>query len=238
MLKHKIQVIFLITIGLMSFFSLCGQEFSNFFIDFIRYPENQANHVQFPLKADNAFVKDKTLYNPLMFLTRNNLPILCVDSLNAAATQQTSMSVSIVQFNKDKETAVDYLFEQKSKNWKLVSLKNESFQRLKEADFLNFLMQYSRDESFQMKHTIFPFPSRIYKSGKHDSDPENRLLMPRDWTALDFTAIFPALSIFNSHVSASSNRQLFVFRNGKMVQFFNFIQINKKWYLIEIEEYK
>ena len=144
------------------------------------------------------------------------------------------MSVSIIQFNKDRETAVDYLFEQKNKNWKLVSLKNESFQRQNEADFLNFLMQYSRDESFQMKHTIFPFPYRI-KSSKDDL--ENRLLMPRDWTALNLTAIFPALSVFNSNTQAS-NRQLFVFRNGKMAQFFNFIQINKKWYLIEIEEYK
>ena len=235
MLKNRIQIILLFTIGLMRSFSLCGQEFSSFFVDFIRYPESQVNHIQFPLKADNALIKDKTLYNPLMFLTRNNLPILCVDSLNAAA-QQSSISVSIVQFNKERETAVDYLFEQKNKSWKLVSLKTENFQRLKEADFLNFLIQYSRDESFQRKHTIFPFPYRTYKSSKQD-EPENRLLMPRDWTALDFTAIFPALSVFNSNVQAS-NRQLFVFRNGKMTQFFNFIQINKKWYLIEIEEYK
>ena len=234
MLKCKTRIIIL-AIGLIRFFPLCGQEFSSFFIDFIRYPENQANYVQFPLKADNVSVKDKTLYNPLMFLTRNNLPILCADSLNAAAVRQSSISVSIVQFNK--ETVVDYLFEQKNKDWKLVSLKNENVQRLKETDFLSFLMQYSRDESFQRKHTIFPFPYRIYKSAKQESDPENRLLMPRDWTALDFTAIFPALSIFNSNAQAS-NRQLFVFRNGKMTQFFNFIQINKKWYLIEIEEYK
>jgi len=237
MLKGKIRIILFLVTGLAYFLPLCGQEFSSFFIDFIRYPENQANCVQFPLKVDNTFVKDKTLYNPQMFLTRNNLPILCVDSLNAAVTQQSSISVSIVQFNKDRETATDYLFESKNKNWKLVSLKNESFQRLKDADFLNFLMQYSRDESFQMKHTIFPFPYRIYKTAKRDNDSDNRLLMPRDWTALDFTAIFPALSIFNFNTQAS-NRQLFVFRNGKMAQFFNFILINKKWYLIEIEEYK
>ena len=236
MLKNRKWGLFFITAGLMltRSFTLLGQDFSDFFIDFIRYPENQVNHTQFPLKVDNMFVKDKTLYNPLMFLTRNNIPILCADSLNAAAIQQPALAVSIVQFNK--EAVVDYLFEKKNKNWKLVSSKNENIQKMKETDFLNFLMQYSRDESFQMKHTIFPFPYRIYKSPKHD-DPENRLLMPRDWRTLDFTALFPAISIFNSKIQAP-NRQLFVFRNGKMAQFFNFIQINKKWYLIEIEEYK
>ena len=61
--------------------------------------------------------------------------------------------------------------------------------------------------------------------------------MPREWNALDFTAVFPSLCIFNSD-SQSPNRQINVFRNGKSAQLFNFIRINKKWYLIEIEEYK
>ena len=146
-----------------------------------------------------------------------------------------SSVVSVVQFNK--EAASNYVFEQRDKRWKLISYKSEDIQHLQEAEFLNFLMQYSKDESFQMKHTIFPFPYRVYKFPKRDSDPENRLLMPREWEPLDFIAIFPSLCIFNSDNQAP-NRQLYVFRNGKAAQFFNFIRINKKWYLIEIEEYK
>ncbi len=110
-------------------------------------------------------------------------------------------------------------------------------QQLQEAEFLNFLIQYSQNEDFQMKHTIFPFPYRIYNSTTLDSEPENKLLMPREWDSLDFTAIFPSLCIFNSNNQAP-NRQIHVFRNGKAAQLFNFIRINKKWYLIEIEEYK
>lgn len=232
MVKRKKWGLFFIAIWLVSFPSLWGQEFSDFFIDFIRHPENQAKYVQFPLKTDNAAVKNSASYTPVVFSSRNNIPVLCSDSLNAIMKLPSSV-VSIVQFNKD--AANNYVFEQRNKDWKLISSKSESVQNLQEAEFLNFLMQYSKDEAFQMKHTIFPFPYRIYKSSKRD-DPENKLLMPREWTAVDFVTLFPSLCIFNSN--NQPNRQLFVFKGAKAAQFFNFIRINKKWYLIEIEEYR
>lgn len=234
MVKNNKWGLSLIAVWLINFSSLSGQDFSDFFVDFIRYPENQVNYVQFPLKADNVTIRTKSSYNPIVLLSRNNIPVLCSDSLNAIMKSPSSV-VSIVQFNK--ETSNNYLFEQRNKKWKLISSQNEEIQHLQESEFLNFLMQYSKDEPFQMKHTIFPFPYRIYKSFKRDNDPENKLLMPREWESLDFMAIFPSLCIFNSNNQAP-NRQLFVFKNGKAAQFFNFIRINKKWYLIEIEEYK
>ena len=232
MVKNKKWGLLLI-FGLISFPSLFGQGFSDFFVDFLRYPENQVKHVQFPLKADNATIRSSS-YVPVVSLSRSNIPILCSDSLGAIMKLPSSI-VSIVQFNK--ETASNYLFEQRNKDWKLISYKSESIQNLQEAEFLNFLMQYSKDESFQMKHTIFPFPYRTYKSSNQTGEPENKLLMPREWVTLDFVAIFPSFCIFNSNNQAP-NRQLYVFKGAKTVQFFNFIRINKKWYLIEIEEYK
>jgi hypothetical protein len=231
--KRKKWGLFFAVIWLVSFPSLSGQEFSDFFIDFLRYPENQAKHVQFPLKADNATVKGSSSYNSIVFPSRNNIPVLCSDSLNAIMNLPSSV-VSIVQFNKN--AANNYVFEQRNKGWKLMSYKSETIQNLQEAEFLNFLMQYSKDEAFQMKHTAFPFPYRIYKSSNRNSDPENKLLMPREWATLDFVALFPSLCIFNSN--NQPNRQLFVFKGAKAAQFFNFIRINKKWYLIEIEEYR
>jgi len=236
MVKNKKWGLALIAVWLMNFSSLLGQQdFSTFFIDFIRHPETQVDHVQFPLKTDNATIKNKAAYTPVTFLSRNSIPILCSDSLSAIMQLPTPV-VSILQFNK--EVATNYEFEQRSKKWKLISQKNENIQQLQEAEFLNFLKQYSKDESFQMKHTIFPFPYRVYKSPKKDgSEPESKLLMPREWESLDFIAVFPSLCVFNSG-NQTPNRQLHIFRNGKIAQFFNFIQINKKWYLIEIEEYK
>ena len=235
MVKSKKCGLFLIAISwLINFPSLLGQDFSDFFVDFIRQPETQARHVQFPLRADNTTIKSSASYNPVTSLSRNNIPILCADSLNAIMKLPSAV-VTIVQFNR--EAATNYLFEQRNRKWRLISYKSEDMQQLEDAEFLNFLMQYSKDESFQMKHTIFPFPYRTYKSSKRDSEPENKLLMPREWKALDFIAIFPSLSIFNSDNQAP-NRQLFVFKNGRATQFFNFIRINRKWYLIEIEEYR
>ena len=233
MVKRKKWGLCFIAIWLVSFPSLWGQEFSDFFIDFIRYPENQAKHVQFPLKTNNATVRNSASYIPVTFPSRNNIPVLCSDSLSAIMKLPSSV-VSIVQFNKD--VANNYVFEQRNKGWKLISSKSESVQNLQEAEFLNFLMQYSKDEAFQMKHTIFPFFYRIYKSSDRNSDPETKLIMPREWAALDFVALFPSLCIFDTN--NQPNRQLFVFKGAKAAQFFNFIRINKKWYLVEIGEYR
>lgn len=234
MLQRKKRSLFIIAVWLVNCTALFGQQgFADFFVDFIRYPETQANHVRFPLKADNATIKNKSSFTPVAFATRNNLPVLCSDSLNAIA-HQPSPVVSIVQLNKK---AVNCFFEQRNKIWNLTSFKNEEIQQLQEADFLNFLMTYSKDEEFQMKHTVFPFPYRTYHAQNRNKEPENNLLMPREWEPLDFTAIFPSLCIFNTDNQAP-NRQIHVFINGKATQLFNFIRINKKWYLIEIEEYK
>jgi hypothetical protein len=234
MFSRKKWGIFLLTFWLATFSSsLFGQDFSDFFVDFIRNPESQVNHVRFPLKVNDITIKNKASFNPITFLTRNNIPILCADSLNAIS-QLSNPVVSIVSLTK--ETAIDYTFEKGNKSWKLTSYRNENMQNLRDAEFLNFLIQYSKDESFQMKHTIFPFPYRTYKAGKK-GEPENNLLMPREWETLDFAALFPSLIVFNSN-NQLPNRQLFVFKNKKITHFFNFIRINKRWYLIEIGEYK
>jgi len=231
--KHKKWRLFLVAVWLISFSSLWGQEFSDFFVDFLRYPENQTKYIQFPIKADNATIRNSASYNPITLSARNNIPVLCSDSLNAIMNLPFSV-VSIVNFNK--ETTNNCVFEQRDKGWRLMSYKHENIKDQPNVEFLNFLIQYSKDESFQMKHTIFPFFYRIYKTPARNN-PETKLLMPREWIKLDFISTFPSLCIFNSNDQAP-NRQLFVFKGAKMAQFFNFILINKKWYLIEIEEYK
>jgi hypothetical protein len=233
MFRKKRWGIFWLTLGINIFHFVSGQDFSTFFIDFIRYPERQSSSVTFPLKIDNTTIRNNRSYIPVQFLTRNNIPVLCADSLNAISNLP-QQAVSIIQFNK--ETANNYIFEDRGNNWKLMSSHTENMQNLPDAEFLNFLIQYSKDESFQMKHTIFPFPYRKYKTGKKDNDPQNTLLMPREWVTWNFMAIFPSLCIFNSDNQAP-NRQLYVFKNGKLYLFFNFIKINKKWYMIEMEEY-
>ena len=74
--------------------------------------------------------------------------------------------------------------------------------------------------------------------GKNDQT-ETKLLMPREWEPFDFIAMFPSVCLFASEsIQSGNNRRLFVLKNGRVNLFFNFIKINKKWYLIEMEEYK
>jgi hypothetical protein len=234
MFRKKRWGIFLLALGMTGFsLTLYGQDFSTFFIDFIRYPERQSLYVNFPLKVDNAAIRNSRSYIPVQFLTRSNIPILCADSLNAISHFPQQV-VSVLQFGK--EPVNNYTFEERSGSWKLMSSSSRNLQSLPDSDFLNFIIQYSQDESFQMKHTIFPFPYRTYNTAKKEKEPKNNLLMPREWESLDFTALFPSICIFHSN-SDVPNRQLHIFKNGKRYLFFNFIQINKKWYLIEMEEY-
>lgn|GEM_PF-624437 len=214
--------------------SLMSQTFSSFFVDFLRYPERQVRNVDFPYQTGNGEVRNSSSYSPVKFISKNNIPIVCLDSLNHITNSQTA-NVSMV--NMAKGTSMLYTFNKRNGVWKLKAQRKGS-ENGEDSDFIAFLKQYSTDESLQMKRTIFPFPYRIYNGGKN-TEPENKLLMPREWEPFDFIATFPSICVFSvESMSTGNNRRLFVFKNGSNNLFFNFIKINKKWYLIEMEEYK
>ncbi|MCQ2217717.1 MAG: DUF4348 domain-containing protein [Paludibacteraceae bacterium] len=210
------------------------QNFSTFFLDFVRHPEQQRNSVLFPFQSESGVVKSAKSYQPLRLATPVNIPIVCTDSLNLVSSQKV-VNVSVVNMLDIKST--QYSFEKKNEKWKLASSGKDADYG-GERDFVEFLMQYSRDVDFQKKRTIFPFPYRIYKENK-SNELSSKLMMPREWEPFDFVALFPSLCVFSYDKSASvNNRRLFVMKNGSPYLFFNFISINKKWYLIEMEEYR
>lgn len=210
------------------------QSFSAFFLDFVRHPDHQSRCALFPLRTETGLTKNAKNYVPLRLPTPANVPVLCADSLDFVSRQK-SVDVSVVDMMRMKST--QYTFERKSGGWRLSSsAKDPNFGG--ERDFIEFLVGYSRDVDFQKKRTIFPFPYRTYK-GSRSNELDSKLLMPREWEAFDFVALFPSLCIFSSEASSAvNNRRLFVMKNGMVYLYFNFISINKKWYLIEMEEYK
>lgn len=214
--------------------TLVAQKFSSFFVDFLRYPDLQSSHVLFPYRTGSGVIKNASSYSPIRFVTRNNIPIVCVDSLEHIS-HASSANVSIVSMGKG--TSTFYTFDKRKGVWMLTAQRKGKING-EDPDFITFLKQYSKEEGFQMKRTIFPFPYRVYKGGKNDQT-ETKLLMPREWEPFDFIAMFPSVCLFASEsIQSGNNRRLFVLKNGRVNLFFNFIKINKKWYLIEMEEYK
>ena len=214
--------------------SLSCQNFSSFFLDFVRHPEKQSKSVSFPLPTETGVVKSAKAYQPLRLATPVNIPILCTDSLDKVSIQKV-VNVSVVDMMKRK--SVRYSFEKGKDRWQLSS-SGKDVDYGGERDFVEFLMSYSQDVDFQKKRTIFPFPNRTYKENR-SVEVDSKLLMPREWETFDFVALFPSLCLFSADNSSSvNNRRLFVMKNGTPYLYFNFICINKKWYLIEIEEYK
>lgn len=210
------------------------QKFTSFFLDFVRHPEHQSRSVSFPLRAESGVVRSAKSYLPLRLATPANVPILCSDSLELVS-QQKEVNVSVVDMMKMK--SVQYVFEKKSGSWRMISsAKDADFGG--DRDFVDFLVQYSQDVDFQKKRTIFPFPYRTYKENR-SNELDSKLMMPREWEPFDFVALFPSLCLFTSERSvAANNRRLFVMKNGDPYLYFNFISINKKWYLIEMEEFR
>lgn len=214
--------------------SLFCQNFSAFFLDFVRHPERQSSSVMFPLRTESGVVKSAKDYQPLRFITRTSIPIVCADSLDLVSAQK-EVNVSVIDMMNKK--SVQYAFEKKAGRWKLASSRKEADYG-GDRDFVEFLFAYSQDIDFQKKRTIFPFPYRVYKDYKNH-ELESKLMMPHEWETFDFVALFPSLCLFASeNLSDKNNRRLFVMKNGSPYLFFNFISINKKWYLIEMEEYR
>lgn len=207
-----------------------AQSFTTFFSDFVRYPDVQYQNVRFPLPTENGVLKSKNNYIPLRLTNKQIVPIVCVDSLNSVSIKK-EVQVSVVNILKN--TSATYSFERSATGWRLMT-QNKGIAC--DDGFVDFLKAYSQDEAFQKKRTIFPFPYRKCKN--RDCKGEAKLLMPREWEIFDFTTLYPTICLFcSSDNSSVSNRRLIVLKNNEPSILFNFIRINNKWYLIEIEEY-
>ena len=98
----------------------------------------------------------------------------------------------------------------------------------KEAkEFVDFLAQFSINKEFQINHTIFPLPVT-----RPNPKEKKKLLLPRDWEHLSFAKIYPQI-VFLHPDREANNRKIYIYQMGRLTQVFNFIRINKQWYLIE-----
>lgn len=161
---------------------------------------------------------------------QSNVAIVCVDSLPEV---DQSFQCVVDQYSTTQKRYTTLHFANKAGQWKSVKGSSDTYSVTdQEKDFVNFIIQFSKNREFQINHTIFPLPVTSYV----ENTPKKKLVMPRDWVQIDLLELFGSFH-FVQPMTTGNNRKFFVFKDGKKVALYNFIYINRQWYFIEKEEY-
>ncbi|MEE0911339.1 MAG: hypothetical protein U0L67_02700 [Paludibacteraceae bacterium] len=204
--------------------NILGQEFSSFYIDFMLRPEQQESKVKFPLRVGESTIRNSRSYKPFLLTNPNDFMIVCSDSLSHSVSTEESWAALYSYHTKQ---LIKQQFIKSGKQWKLSQYKTEPYSTMYQKEFIDFLAQFSINNNFQINHTIFPLPVT-----RPNPKEKKKLLLPRDWVHLNFAKQYPQI-IFLHPDREVNNRKIYIFQKGRLTQVFNFIRINKQWYLIE-----
>lgn len=159
-----------------------------------------------------------------------NFVIISIDSLQFG--EVNTGTTALVNYKKKDVTKT--VFTKKNNKWSHVTETATPIQRFEQNEFVDFILRFSSNKDYQINHTVFPFPINTIK-GKEQT--KRKLIMPRDWNHLPLSESYPQILLFKT-TTDGNNRKMLIFRNKEMKEEFNFIRINKQWYLIEKYEYE
>lgn len=204
-----------------------AEDFANYLLRFLSTPEAQGKLASASLTIDGKKAGHKGNY--IRLANTSTIAMLCADSINTPSLTKGEQKIAMLDLaSKDCRT---YNF---SANGKSFLLNKGTSNTNEDHEFIAFLNEYTRNHDLQMKRTIFPFPIRSFKDGKEGS---SKLLMPREWNYLNFNTICPQIAIMKN-VDDATNRRIYIYNENKLKQIYNFICINRKWYLIEVENHQ
>lgn len=228
--RHILTVFLSILLwGLMGAGVLAGETFDDFFINFVYHPERQGSKVMSGYTIDNRKVAKRASY--FDYANRQLIGVVCADSLSGATVGLQKVNVSLL--GTANRQGFSYQFVKNGSSYRLLSAHLVNGVKAADADFLSFLTEYSTNRDFQMKRTIFPFPLRYFSGNK---EVDSKLVMPREWSYLDFSTQLPQLCVLENSQD-KTNRRIYVYSASKLSRIYNFIYINRKWFLIEVENY-
>ncbi len=170
--------------------------------------------------------------SPYNEINTKNFVIVSIDSLPFGNTPLGATA----QINFKKKTTMETTFKKVGGRWNYSTGKTLPLTKDRYDEFADFLLQFSQNKDFQVNHTIFPFPTNRH-ANKSKERTDRKLTMPRDWDHLDFTNMYPQMILFKSD-EKGTNRKIYIYKEGQLTDLYNFIHINKQWYLIEKLEYE
>ncbi|MBR3519235.1 MAG: hypothetical protein IKN77_03850 [Paludibacteraceae bacterium] len=159
-----------------------------------------------------------------------NFVIISIDSLQFGEVNMGT--TALVNFKKKDVTKTT--FTKKNNKWNQATEATVPIQRSEQNEFIDFILRFSSNKEYQINHTVFPFPINTLK-GKEQT--KRKLIMPRDWNHLSLSESYPQILLFKTNTDGN-NRKMLIFKNKKIKEEYNFIRINKQWYLIEKYEHE
>lgn len=162
---------------------------------------------------------------------KQTVVVICSDSIDLNKSE-SYCEVSEMLFSHAEGTR--QMFVNQKGRWQIG--KKESGVKLGEQDqsFVSFILQFVQDREFQVNRTVFPLPiSYPLMTG---SASKKKLVMPRDWENVKLSQRSSKFYLLQSGRHAN-NRKIYVLQGGIKKEYYNFIYINKNWYLIEMELY-
>jgi|GEM_PF-3303330 hypothetical protein len=171
-----------------------------------------------------------TKKSPYPIAFQRDFVVVSIDSLSFGQTNNGTTAL----VNLKKKDVTKTIFTWKSGKWNYTNEAPTSLQKSEQNEFIEFIQHFSDNKEFQINHTVFPFPINTLH-GKEQT--KRKLIMPRDWDHLSISDSYPQLLFFKT-TADGSNRKITIFKNKEISEEYNFIRINKQWYLIEKYEYE
>lgn len=163
---------------------------------------------------------------------KNTIALVCTDSLGLSPKESMAEVNATFNISGERRIVEKSVFKRANGSWKLnQKLSNTRLEPL-EVGFYDFLVKFCVSREMQIEHTIFPLP--ITNKYKKDGSSQKKLVMPRDWEDLKITqqcATFYSIQPQRQ----GNNRKVYIYHRGQPKESYNFIYINKLWYLIEME---
>lgn len=227
-MKRRGKHIFLLALLLTTFSCLPAStaNFASFLVNFISHSETQDKQTAPSLTIDG---KKASRAGSYIRMSTTTLALVCADSLNAPSISKGEQKMTFSDLQTKEALACHFNAHGSSFQLNKITT-NANY----DHDFITFLSEYSRNHDLQIKRTIFPIPIRTFKGGKESN---SKLLMPREWNFISFSQICPQVCTLNN-VNNANNRRIYVYNKGRLSQIYNFICINRKWYLIEVENHQ
>lgn len=161
---------------------------------------------------------------------KTTVAVVCIDSISMDVKET---NCEIAYYIPSQKSIEKTLLFQKNGNWK--ASKKELPRKMSEQDqdFVNFIYIFSTNKEYQINHIIFPLPVTMKEQS---GGTKKKLVMPRDWENLQISQKCTTLCTIQSGRDGN-NRKIYIYRQGELKEFYNFIYINKNWYMIEMEVY-
>ncbi len=160
---------------------------------------------------------------------KRTVALVCVDSLSLGRDRQCEVNF----YTLGQRSVEKRIYGNQSGEWGQRQRLSNARLTPVEVEFYSFLNRFSLERDFQVGRTIFPLPI-TYKYP--DGTSQKKLVMPRDWEEQKITQRCPTFYSVQPQ-RTGNNRKIYIFHQGALAEYYNFIYISKQWYLIEMEIY-